>query len=103
MFSPRPCTAALPNARISMLPWNLLSLPVRRPLVEEGIHSLAEILAHVGAHDQIPALLTRQRAAETKHRSLGGCHRDRRMAGNELGSFIDTALQRRNVRHHLVE
>src|SRR5258708_15948620 len=62
---------------------SLLALPVRRTLVEEGIHPLAEILAHVGAQDQVPAFLARQRAAETEHRFLGGFHRDRGMAGNE--------------------
>ena len=81
----------------------LLAFPVRRALVEVCIHSLAEILAHIGAQDQIPAFFARQRAAETEHRFLGGFHRDRRMAGNELAGFIGAALQRRNVRHHFVK
>src|ERR1700730_9324795 len=35
---------------------SLFALPVRRALVEESIHSLAETLAHIGAKDQILAL-----------------------------------------------
>jgi hypothetical protein len=37
----------------------LSALPVRRALVEEGIHSLPEILSHIGAKNQILALVAR--------------------------------------------
>src|SRR6185295_20226871 len=68
-------------------PARLLALPVRRALVEERVHSLAEILAHIGTQYQVPALLARQGATEAEHCFLGGFHRDRRMAGNKLGGF----------------
>src|SRR6202043_915852 len=58
---------------------SLLTLPVRRALVEEGIHSLAKILAHIGAKDQILALVARQRPPDPAHRLLGDLERDRRV------------------------
>src|ERR1700722_4045301 len=81
----------------------LFTLPVRRALVEEGVHALAEILAHIGAQDQIPALFARQRAANAKHRLLGGLHRDWRVAGHEPCGLVGAPLQRLDVGHHLVE
>src|SRR4051812_26940672 len=81
----------------------LLALPVRGPLVEERVHTLAEILTHIGAQNQVPALLARQSTTETEHRFLGGFHRDRRMAGNELCGFIGAPLQRLDIGHHFVE
>src|ERR1700712_1584988 len=71
----------------------LFALEVRRALVEEGVHALAEILAHVGAQDQVFALVARQRPPDAAHRFLGDFERDRRMAGDELGGLIGTALQ----------
>src|SRR5687768_9102499 len=88
-------------ASASATPTELLALPIRRALVEERVHSFAKILAHIGAQDQVPALLARQGTTEAEHRFLGGFHRNRRMAGNELGGFVGAALQRRNVGHHL--
>ena len=35
---------------------SLFALEVRRPLVEEGVHAFAEILAHIGLEDQVLAL-----------------------------------------------
>src|SRR5438552_4162336 len=46
----------------------LLALPVGRPLVEEGVHAFAKILAHIGLEDQIFALVARQRTADAAHR-----------------------------------
>ena len=43
----------------SLVATRLLALPVRRALVEEGIHSLPEILSHIGAKNQILALVAR--------------------------------------------
>src|SRR4051794_25336569 len=42
----------------------LFALEAGRALVEEGIHSLAKILAHVSAQDQVLALIAGQRAAD---------------------------------------
>ena len=97
----RECPPAIQTSGLPIR--NLFALPVRRALVEEGIHALAEILAHIGAQDQVLALVARQRAADAAHRFLGDFQRDRRMAGNELRGFIGAALQRRDVGHHLVE
>src|ERR1700738_5181943 len=88
--------SAVPGGR------NLLSLPVRRALVEEGIHSLAEILAHIGAKDQILAFIARQRPPDPADRLLGDLERDRRMAGNQLRGLVGTALQRLDIRYHFV-
>src|SRR6185503_21107689 len=74
-------------------PTGLLALPVRRALVEERVHSFAEILAHIGAQDQVLAFVARQRPADAAYRFLGDFERDRRMAGNELRRFIGAALQ----------
>src|ERR1700760_4625734 len=81
----------------------LFALEVRRPLVEEGVHSLAEILAHIGLEDQVLALVARQRAADAADRLLGNFQRDRRMAGDEFRGFVGAALQRPDIRHDLVE
>src|SRR3954452_7155322 len=58
----------------------LPALPLRRALVEEGIHALAEILAHIGAQDQKPGfppfsafsrdLRTYERVARERYRTL---------------------------------
>src|SRR5579883_462570 len=70
-----------------------LALPVRRALVEEGVHALAEILAHIGTQDQILALVTRQRAADAAHRLLGDGQRDRGVRGYKLRGLVGAALQ----------
>src|SRR5712672_1127998 len=68
-----PCYRGRPTTK------RLLPLEVRGALVEEGVHALAEILAHIGAQDQILAFLARQGPADAAHRFLGDFERDRRM------------------------
>src|SRR5216683_2559432 len=97
------CPAAPSARRSQSLFANLFALPVRRALVEEGIHSLAEILAHIGAKDQILALVARQRPPDPADRLLGDLKGDRRMAGNQLRGLIGTALQRLDIRYHFVQ
>src|ERR1700722_5467156 len=65
----------------------LFALPVRRALVEKGVHSLAEVLAHVGAKDQIFALVARQRPPDAAHRLFCHLERNRRMARNQFRGF----------------
>ena len=67
----RPCAGLFLHGPSAKQAPGLLALPVRRALVEEGVHALAEILAHIGAQDQILALVARQRAADAAHRLLG--------------------------------
>src|SRR3954463_11567928 len=50
--------------------FRLFALEVRRALVEERIHALAKILAHVGAQDEVLALFAAQRTADAAHRFL---------------------------------
>src|SRR5690242_2685806 len=54
----------------------LLALEVRRALVEERVHALAEILAHIGTQDQVFALFARQCPPDAAHRFLGDFERD---------------------------
>src|SRR6202165_1634974 len=77
----------------------LFALPVRRALVEEGIHSLAEVFAHIGAKDQILALVARQRPPDTAHRLLGDFERDRSMDGEQRRRLAGAARQRRDIRY----
>src|SRR4051812_1093743 len=81
----------------------LLTLPARLALVEEGVHSLAEILAHIRLQQQILAFVAGQRAADAAHRFLGHFEGERGMAGDQLRGLGGAALQRLDVRHHLVE
>src|SRR6516225_5778880 len=81
----------------------LFALEVRRPLVQEGIHPLTKILAHVSLEDEVFALLARQGPADAAHRLLGDFEGDRRMGGDQLCRLVGAALQGRHVRHHLVE
>src|SRR6266550_2386519 len=62
-------------------PEGLFALKARCTLVEEGVHALAEILAHIGAQDQVLALVARQRPPDAAHRLLGDFKGDRRVAG----------------------
>src|SRR3984893_12899475 len=82
---------------------SLFALEVRRALVQEGIHALAKVLAHIGAKDQILALFARQRPPDAAHRLFCHLERDRRMAGEEFCRLVGALLQRRDVRHHFVE
>ena len=83
--------------------WKLLALPIGRPLVEEGVHPLAEILAQVSLEDQVLALVARQGTADASYRFLGDLEGDRCVAGDELCGLFGTALQYRDVGHDLVE
>src|ERR1700686_5145567 len=74
----------------------LNTLEIRRTLVQEGIHSLTEILTHIGAQDQVFPLIAGQRPADATYRLLGDFERDRRMAGNEFRGLIGAALQCRD-------
>src|ERR1700720_306052 len=81
----------------------LFTFPVRRALVEEGVHPLAKILAHIGAKDQILALLARQRSPDAAHRLFCHFERDRRVACNKPCGLLGAALQRCDIGHHFVE
>src|SRR5262249_37615863 len=58
----------------------LLALEVGRALVEESVHALAEVLAHVGLEYEVFAFIARQRTANAAHRFLGDFERNRCMA-----------------------
>src|SRR5207245_10134706 len=81
----------------------LFPLEAGAALVEEGVHALAEILAHIGLEDEVLPLLPRQRAADTAHRLLGGFERERRVRRNEPCRLVGAALPRLDVGPHLVE
>src|SRR4051794_14636482 len=72
------CTESRWQNPPSLVALRLFTLEVRRALVEERVHPLAKILAHIGAQDQVLALLAAQRAADAAHRLLGHFQRDRR-------------------------
>src|SRR5689334_13312768 len=81
----------------------LLPLPVRLALVEEGIHALAKILAHIGLEDEILPLVPRQRLAQATDSFLGDFEGDWRMACHQLRQFQRAALQRLHIGHDLVD
>ena len=83
------------------MPSSLPALPDRRALVEEGVHALAKILAHIGLQDQVLALFARQRAADAAHGFLGRLQRERRYASRLARrklSDIDESSSEQSVR-----
>jgi hypothetical protein len=82
---------------------SLLPAPLRRPLVEEGVESLAEIAAHVTHQNQILALLARQPPRQPHQSLLGGVKRQWRMAGDQRRELIGALLQRRQILDDFVE
>src|SRR5689334_9570873 len=95
-----------PMLRAALWSWNwgrLFALEIGAALVEESVHAFAEVLAHIGLEDQILALIPRQRAADAAHRLLGGLQRQRSVRSHKLGGLVGAALQRLDIRHHLVE
>src|SRR3954454_13204643 len=75
----------------------LLTAPLRGALVEESIEPFAKILARVAHQDEVFALVPRQPSLQAGHRLLGRIQRQRRMAGQEPGDFIGTAVECRTI------
>src|SRR5829696_6834444 len=71
----------------------LLASPLRRALVQEGLHAFPEIPAHVAHQDQVLALLAGKALGQASHRLLGRAQRQRRMAGDGAGEFLGAALE----------
>src|SRR6185437_5114710 len=67
-----------------------LPLPLRRALVEEGVHAFAEILAHVAHEDEVLALRRRELGAEAPERLLGRLQGQGRVARDELCRLLGT-------------
>src|SRR5262249_61718747 len=100
-YEAKPATSSIGNKYTQA--GKLLSLPVWRAFIQESVHSLAEILAHIGFEDEVFPLVTRQGAADAAHRFLRGLKRERGMRGDQLRRLVGTALPRRHVRDHPID
>src|ERR1051326_8941595 len=81
----------------------LLASPVGLALVEEGVHPLAEILAHVAHEDEVPALFRPEPHLEAAQRFLGRAERQRRMAGDGARQFLGARHERRVIGQDLID
>src|SRR4051794_14001504 len=76
------------TAKRSGLNSPLTALPVRRALGQEGVHALAEILAHVAHQDQVVVRALRAASLDPAQGLLGGLQGQGRMAGDQAGELI---------------
>src|SRR5260221_689508 len=79
----------------------LLALPDGLALVEEGVHALAEVLAHVAHQHEVVAFAVRHRGAQAQQRFLGRLQSERRVGGDFARELLGALQQRRLVGREL--
>src|SRR5262249_38798786 len=72
----------------------LPALPNRLSLVQERLHPLAEVLAHVALQHEVVALAVLDLGAQAQQRLLGRLQRERRMACDDTGDLLGALQQR---------
>src|SRR3954465_4679373 len=71
----------------------LRAAPLRRALVQERLHALAEILAHVAHEDQVLPFLAPQPFRQPPHGLLGGPERQGRMSRDEPRELVGAGVK----------
>src|SRR5258708_21157380 len=69
------------------------SRPLRRPLVQKGIHAFTKVMAHVAGQDQVAVFFRSHPFLDAAQGLLGYAQRERRLGGQSARKFIRTALQ----------
>src|SRR5579875_1125185 len=89
---------AMPLTTVSsrMIPFSG-SLPHGLALVEEGVHALAEVAAHIAHQDEVVGFRRHHAFLDAAHRLLGGAERERRVAGHQPREVLAACQQRRVV------
>src|SRR5262245_57725939 len=67
--------------------------PLRRALLDEGVHALSEVLARVALQNEVVELGRRGPLHDSSHRLLGCLQRQRRVTGDLHGELTSARLQ----------
>src|SRR6185437_1162653 len=79
------------------------AFPLRRPLVEEGVHPFAEVAAHVAHEDEILGFLAREPLLQAAQPLLRRAQRERRVSRDELRELLGAALERGEILDELAD